>query len=543
MPDQTIIPVKRALLSVSDKNGLLPLAQALAKMGVDLISTGGTAKALQDAGIKVTPIQDVTGHPEIMDGRVKTLHPRIHGGLLGVRDNKAHVQQMKENDITAIDLVVVNLYPFQQTVAKPGVSLEEAIENIDIGGPAMLRSSAKNHRFVTVVVDPADYAPVLEEIQKNGGTSLETRKRLAVKVFSLTADYDSAISTYLSEKLLNKKVLRLRYTDGQTMRYGENPHQQAVFYKSGIQEACLANAEQLAGKEISFNNIVDGDAALEAVKELEGEIGVAIIKHMNPCGYATGATAAEALEAAWAGDPVSAYGGVVATSAPVDLGFAQKLKGRFVEIIIAPDFSREAVEFLVNKNKDTRLLRLTQPLGRREEKISLKHVVGGLLVQDRDLLLWQDWKTVTEAQFPDNKKKLAEFTWKACKHTKSNAIVLGREYKPGFFSVLGMGAGQPNRVDSVRKLAATKAADNIALLHKESGSGEALDAFTRKIMAETVLASDAFFPFADSIEVAHGLNIFYIVQPSGSKKDSEVIAACNQHKIAMVFTGTRHFRH
>jgi phosphoribosylaminoimidazolecarboxamide formyltransferase/IMP cyclohydrolase len=542
MPN-AIIPVKRALISVSDKIGLLPFVQALAKMGVEIISTGGTAKTLQDAGLKVTPIHEVTGHPEIMDGRVKTLHPRIHGGLLAVRDNASHVEQMKANSITPIDLVVVNLYPFQQTVAKSNVAFEDAIENIDIGGPSLLRSSAKNHRYVTVVMDPADYAPVLQEIQTGGGTSLETRQRLAVKAFSLTADYDSAISTYLSEKLLNEKVLRLKYTGGQAMRYGENPHQQAVFYKSGIKESCLANAEQLAGKEISFNNIVDGDAALEAVKELDGEIGVAIVKHMNPCGYATGATAGEALEAAWSGDPVSAFGGVIATSSPVDLGFAQRLKGRFVEIIIAPDFSREAMEFLVNKNKDTRLLKLSQPRGYKEEKIALKHVVGGLLVQDRDSLLWQEWKTVTQAQFPEMKKKLAEFTWKACKHTKSNAIVLGREYKPGFFQVLGMGAGQPNRVDSIRKLAVTKAADNLALLHQESGNGEALDAFRKRIMSETVLASDAFFPFADSIEVTNEYNIRYIVQPSGSKKDQEVIAACDKFNIAMVFTGTRHFRH
>jgi phosphoribosylaminoimidazolecarboxamide formyltransferase/IMP cyclohydrolase len=533
-----VVKIKRALISVSDKAGIVELARILADAGVEILSTGGTARILAENHVKVKSVESHTGFPEIMDGRVKTLHPKIHGGLLAVRDNPVHVQQMAANEIVPIDLVVINLYPFKVTIEKPGVTVEEAIENIDIGGPAMIRSAAKNHAYVTVVVDPADYATIGLAVSTAGAITFDMRKYLAVKAFNHTADYDAAIDAYFSRQYLNEEVLRLNYRNGFELRYGENPHQSALFFKSKeCTEPCMGTAMQLHGKDLSYNNIVDGDAAIEAVKELAGTPAAAVVKHTNPCGYATGKTLADALEAAWSGDPISAYGSVIAVTQTVDLKTAQVLGGRFVEILIAPDFTEDGLRYLKEKSSQLRILKIGDLGRKKEERFVYKHVVGAMLKQDRDVVECEKWDTVTTAQFPDGKAPLAKFAWKACKHTKSNAIVLAQEYAPGVYRVVGMGAGQPNRVDSLRKLSVTKARENFAAEQK-APEGDFAGEFS-----ELVLASDAFFPFADTIEEARKAGIRYIVQPGGSKRDGEVIDACNKHGIAMVFTGTRHFRH
>jgi phosphoribosylaminoimidazolecarboxamide formyltransferase/IMP cyclohydrolase len=508
-------------------------------MGIEILSTGGTAQLLHKNNVPVKTVDSHTGFPEIMDGRVKTLHPKIYGGILAVRDSAAHTQHMQDNAIEYIDLVVVNLYPFRETVAKPGVSVEEAVENIDIGGPAMLRSSAKNHAWVTVVVDPADYSFVLEQIKTSGGVALEQRRLFALKAFRHTADYDAAIDTYFSRVYCNEEVLRTAYYNGVKLRYGENPHQSACFYKKlGITEPSMASAVQLHGKELSFNNIVDGDAALEAVKELADAPAVAIIKHMNPCGYATGATLSDALTAAWSGDPVSAYGSVIALTRPMDLAAAQVLGGRFVEIIIAPDFDADALEYLKAKSSMIRLLKVGTLGGPIQEKTVLKHVIGGILQQDRDCGDYERWDTVTKSQFPEDKVRLARFAWKACKHVKSNAIVLAYEYQPGSYKLVGMGAGQPNRVDSLRKLCIPRATENFIA---ETGINET--EALKVQFGNVVMSSDAFFPFSDNIDEANKAGIRYIVQPGGSKRDADVIDACDKYGISMVCTGMRHFRH
>ncbi|MDR0305641.1 MAG: bifunctional phosphoribosylaminoimidazolecarboxamide formyltransferase/IMP cyclohydrolase [Chitinispirillales bacterium] len=535
------VVIKRALISVSDKTGIIEFSKMLSEQGVEILSTGGTWKLLSQNGIPVTAVDSYTGHPEIMDGRVKTLHPRVHGGILGVRDKLEHVKAMERCGILPIDMVVVNLYPFEQTVAG-GASISEAIENIDIGGPAMVRSGAKNHAYVTVVIDPADYGVIVSEMADGGAVSFETRKRLAAKAFRHTADYDSMIDTYLSKTYLDEEVLRLRLEDGQTLRYGENPHQEAVFYKdTKITEASMASAAQLGGKELSYNNIVDGDAALEAVKELTDLPGAAIIKHTNPCGYATGKTLEEALSAAWSGDPVSAFGGVIAVNRVVDTGTAKVLAGRFVELLIAPGFDGDALEFLKQKSSALRILQVGNLAGRVKETFMLKHVTGGLLKQGRDNALFDKWDVVTKTRFPDTKQKLAAFAYKACKHVKSNAIILAQEYQEGLHRITGIGAGQPNRVDALRKLAVTKAADNLRNEYNEAGKSIPTSQFPE--FGEFVMASDAFFPFADTIEEANAYGIRFIVQPGGSKRDSEVIEACDKFGIAMVFTGMRHFKH
>ncbi len=525
-------------VSVSDKSGIVDLAAILAGAGVEILSTGGTARLLAENNIPVKPVEAHTGFPEMMDGRVKTLHPKIHGGLLAVRDNPTHLEQMAANGIVPIDLVVINLYPFKVTIEKPGVTVEEAIENIDIGGPAMIRSAAKNHAYVTVVVDPADYATIGQAIQVAGSITFDMRKYLAVKAFNHTADYDAAIDAYFSRQYLSEEVLRLNYRGGVELRYGENPHQSAMFFKSkDCSEPCMGTAMQLHGKELSYNNIVDGDAAIEAVKELAGVPGAAVIKHTNPCGFATGATLAQALGAAWSGDPVSAYGSVIAVTETVDAQTAQVLAGRFVEILIAPDFTEDGLRFLKEKSAQIRILKVGDLGRKKEERFVYKHVVGAMLRQDRDVVECERWDTVTREQFPAGKAPLARFTWKACKHTKSNAIVLGQEYAPGVYRVVGMGAGQPNRIDSLKKLCVTKAKENFASEGKDEK-----DNFEREFSG-LVLASDAFFPFADTVDEAHKAGIRYIVQPGGSKRDNDVIDTCNKYGIAMVFTGTRHFRH
>jgi len=538
---------KTALISVSDKRGLLPFAQGLHKLGWRILSTGGTLKFLVDNGVPATQVSDHTGSPEILDGRVKTLHPRIHGGILARRSDADHVKQLGEHQIDPIDLVVVNLYPFRETVAKEGVLLEDAIENIDIGGPSMLRSSAKNHADVTVVCNPDDYAAVLAELESKGETSLETRRRLAVTAFRHTADYDSAIDAYLSKALLGESVLRLGFQPGSTLRYGENDHQKASFYPefpgASGGEKNLGSAKQLHGKELSYNNLVDADAALEAVRDLQGDIAVSIIKHMNPCGYATGKTLAEAFEAAWQGDPVSAFGSVIAVTRKVDLATAELLKGRFVELLIAPGFEPDALDYLQKKSKDLRLLDLGEMAPPAPRKV-YKHILGGMLEQDRDVQLSRKWESPTKAQLPENLKPLAEFTWKACKHVKSNAIVLGYEYAPGQYTLVGMGPGQPNRIDSNLLLAQPRARENLGRMAKEKGlEGAAAEAFVTEAMGRCVMASDAFFPFDDNVKAAAQGGIKYIVQPGGSLRDPEVIATADQLGIAMVFTGNRHFRH
>jgi phosphoribosylaminoimidazolecarboxamide formyltransferase/IMP cyclohydrolase len=541
--------IQRALISVSDKAGVEAFARGLAELGIEILSTGGTARALSAAGLAVRDVSDFTGFPEMLDGRVKTLHPKVHAGLLYLRGNPAHEATMKEHGLGAIDLVCVNLYPFERTVAKPDVGFEEAIENIDIGGPTMLRSAAKNHAFVTVVCDPGDYDELLQELRANGGsTTPELRLRLAQKVFARQSGYDAAIARYLAGRLPTvpePAAFSLVCTGGERLRYGENPHQEAFFFKDPFPpEACIAHAAVLHGKEMSYNNYLDGDAALEAVRELAGRPAVAIVKHTNPCGYATGQTLAEAFEAAWSGDPVSAFGSVIAVTSPVDEPTAALLQGRFVEVLIAPDYEPEALELLRNKSRNLRILKLHAPLARASKAPCVRQVNGGLLVQDRDTETSSQWMVPTEAGFPEEKRALAEFGVVACKHVKSNAIVIVREHRPGRYMLLGMGAGQPNRVDALRKLAVPRADENILALFKSSGEyGKTPRDFRDEVIAQCVLVSDAFFPFPDTVEAAAEAGIRYIVQPGGSKKDEEVVAACDLYGIAMAFTGMRHFRH
>jgi phosphoribosylaminoimidazolecarboxamide formyltransferase/IMP cyclohydrolase len=540
--------IQRALLSVSDKTGLVEFARELASLGIELLSTGGTAKALAAAGVPVRDVSDFTGFPEMLDGRVKTLHPRVHAGVLHLRENPEHLATMQEHGLDPIDLVCVNLYPFEQTVAKENVTFEESIENIDIGGPTMLRAAAKNHAYVTVITDPSDYAGVIAEIKAHdGNTTLATRLALAQKVYARQARYDAAIAGYLSghvgANVSSPFVLALPV--GESLRYGENPHQSAVFYRDPRPvEACIGWAEILHGKEMSYNNYLDADAALEAARELADAPGVAIVKHSNPCGFATGQDLPRAFDAAWAGDPVSAFGSVIAVTRPIDLVTAQLFANRFIEVIVAPDYAPDALDFLRAKSKNLRVLKLHQPLEAGKPAPSIRQINGGLLVQDRDLALAGSWASHTSTPFPEEKHALAEFGIKVCKHVKSNAIVIVREYEPGCFMLLGMGAGQPNRVDSLRKLAVPRAEENIARMSEQNAAyGTSPSAFRDRIMGECVLVSDAFFPFPDNIEAAAQAGIRLIIQPGGSKKDEDVIAACDQYGIAMAFTGMRHFRH
>lgn len=508
--------IQRALISVSDKTGLVDFARGLAALHVEILSTGGTAAALRDAGIAVTDVSTFTGHPEILEGRVKTLHPRIHGGILQRRNHPADMEACRNLDLPPIDLVCVNLYPFTE---------RPCIENIDIGGPAMLRSAAKNHLDVIVLCHPNDYAPVLESLRADGDIPNETRHALAHKVFAHTSTYDAAIATWLDEDTPQEVPLR----------YGENPHQRASFRPAPPPqpEATLATARILHGKDMSYNNYVDGDAALETARELFEVPAAVIIKHTNPCGAATGETLSDALTAAWEGDVVSAFGSVIALTRPVDLTTAQLLKGRFVEAVIAPGFEADALEFLKAKSKDIRLISLDRPLAAPLPRQVIRQINGGMLTQDADIGAPEDWSVVTKAPFPDTLRPLADYGIRVCAHLKSNAILLAWEYAPGSYSILGMGAGQPNRVDAMRKLALEKARENIARRDLD------LDA----VLAQTVLISDAFFPFADNIEAAAEFGIRYIVEPAGSKRDADCIEACDVHGIAMAFTGCRHFLH
>lgn len=525
MEEEGMAKIKRAIISVSDKSGVISFAKALAQMGVEILSTGGTAKLLREQGLSVKEISDYTGFPEIMDGRVKTLHPKVHGGLLGQRSKPEHVEKMREHGILPIDLVAVNLYPFEATVAKEDCSLEEAIENIDIGGPTMLRSAAKNYPDVTVLVDPSDYDSVLSELREKGEVSLETNFRLAKKVFQHTARYDGAISNYLGQIEQGKRTVAFPETftfqvkKAQDLRYGENPHQKGAFYREYLlTEPSVSNAVQLQGKELSYNNILDLDSAYETVKEFE-ETAVVIIKHNNPCGVATSfRSLVDAYRKARDCDPVSAFGGIVGFNRSVDPETAQEMRDIFLEAIIAPGFDPGALEILRAK-KDLRILQ-TPPLTSftHQKGFDLRKVVGGLLLQDRDLgrVPMDQWKVVTKRKPTDEEKKAMAFGWKVAKHVKSNAIVLVREDR-----TVGIGAGQMSRVDSTR-LAVMKA--------RTSTKG-------------TVLASDAMFPFRDGVDTAAEAGAAAIIQPGGSIRDDEVIAAADEYDIAMVFTGMRHFRH
>jgi len=536
--------IQRALISVYDKTGVVEFARGLAEMGVEILSTGGTARALREAGVKIMEVSDFTGFPEMLDGRVKTLHPAIHAGILFRRDDPQHVAALEREGLKAVDLVCVNLYPFEETIARPGTTLDEAVEQIDIGGPTLIRAAAKNHRFVTVVIDPEDYPAVLEEIRRQGDTTEATRRRLARKVFVRMARYDAAIARYLCEQEgAEDAFLAVFGENGRRLRYGENPHQKGFLYaREDVVYPGLPDAEQLHGKEMSYNNYLDGDAALAAVSELLPEPAVAIIKHGNPCGYATGDTVAQALAAAWDGDPVSAFGSVIATTQTFDGEAARFLQDKFVELVIAPDFTAEALSIL-RKKANLRLLQLPAPPERAVGGWEIRGIAGGLLVQSRDTELTAQWMVPTEQVFPDLKRPLAEFGIRACKHVKSNAIVIVHEYQPGRYMLLGMGAGQPNRVDAVRKLALSRARENIERLYRSDAYGASPQEFANRIMREAVLVSDAFFPFADSIEHAAEAGIRYVVQPGGSRRDEEVIAACDRFGIAMAFTGMRHFLH
>ena len=507
--------MKRALISVSNKEGVVDFARGLEKLGYEIISTGGTFSSLQEAGVKVKQVADITGFPEILDGRVKTLHPGIHGGILARRELPQHMQQLEQNQITPIDIVAVNLYPFRETINKPGVSLEEAIENIDIGGPSMVRSAAKNHRDVVIIVKPEHYRLVLDELEQDGEVSPETRLKLALEAFSHTATYDSMIAGYLSR--LNNSFFNDNFIlAGEKMyelRYGENPHQKACFYHDVNPGQGLPDAEVLNGKELSYNNIIDTEAAWELIKEFE-EPACVIIKHTNPCGTAVADTLEKAFIRAFAADPVSAFGGIIAFNRMVDLATARKAVEPFMEVIIAPAYEDEALECLRAK-KNLRLLRL--PIEKNQELL-LKTVSGGFVIQEKDFeeMDFDKLQVVTEVKpTPEQLKELA-FAWKIVKHVKSNAIVVAKD---GIS--LGVGAGQMNRVGSAA----------IALEH----AGEKCRG--------AVMASDAFFPFKDTVEMAARYGITAIIQPGGSIRDEESIDECNRHRIAMVFTGVRHFKH
>jgi len=546
----TLRAIRRALISVSDKTGVVEMAQALSGFRVELISTGHTRKALVEAGLAVRDIADVTGFPEMLGGRVKTLHPKIHGGILAMRDKKDHMETLKAHDIGAIDLVVCNLYPFRATVARPGSPHEEIIENIDIGGPSMIRAAAKNYQDVAVVTDPGQYAAIVAEMHaREGQLSLATREQLAAEAFSLTAGYDSAVSAYFVQRLekeggaqnpfLNRWLgsgfyykgdalpsnLSLYVERRMALRYGENPHQKAAFYiEPGLQRPCLATAESLHGKELSFNNLLDLDSALNLAREFKEHAAV-VIKHNNPCGAAIGLTLEEAFRKAYEGDPLSAYGGVLAFNREVDEATAYQITEpkRFIECIIAPEFSDAALDLITTRptwKKSVRLLRtgeLTEDPA-RSHALDFRCVDGGFLVQGRDRIDndFADIKIVTKRKPTDAEMEDLRFAWAVCRHVKSNAIVLAKDGM-----AVGVGAGQMSRVDSVH-LSVRKAGD------RSRGS---------------VLASDAFFPFRDNIDEAAKAGVKAIVQPGGSMRDQDSIDACDEHGMAMVLTGVRHFRH
>lgn len=513
--------VKRALISVSDKTGIVDFAKELVNLGAEIISTGGTAKALSDAGLKVTNISDVTGFPECLDGRVKTLHPKVHGGILAMRENPSHMKQIEELGIDTIDLVAINLYPFKETISKPNVELHEAIENIDIGGPTMIRAAAKNYQDVAVIVDPSDYANVLEQIKANGDVDKKTKFKLAYKVFEHTSSYDTLIAKYLREQIgeeLFPQVLSVTYEKVQDMRYGENPHQKAVFYKEmGNIEGTLPASEQLHGKELSYNNINDANGAIELLKEFD-EPTVVAVKHTNPCGVATGADIYEAYIKAYESDPVSIFGGIIAANREIDEKTALEINKIFVEIVIAPSFTTEALNILTQK-KNIRLLKLDTISNKvAPNTFDMKKVMGGLLVQEYNSSLFNeaDLKVVTDVAPTEEQMKDLIFAMKVVKHAKSNGIALAKNCQ-----TIGVGPGQTNRIVPTK----------VAI---EYGGDRTVGA---------VMASDAYFPFPDCVEEAVKAGIKAIIQPGGSINDQKSIDVCNKYGIAMVVTGMRHFKH
>jgi phosphoribosylaminoimidazolecarboxamide formyltransferase/IMP cyclohydrolase len=521
--------IKRALISVSNKEGIVEFAEGLKDFGVEIISTGGTGRMLKENDIEATDIDEVTDFPEMMDGRVKTLHPAVHGGILAVRDNEQHLKEIAAQNIEPIDLVICNLYPFAETIAKDDVTLEEAIENIDIGGPTMIRSAAKNNNDVAVVVDPADYDQLLAEMKVgNGGLTKTQKLKLAYKAFHHTAEYDQRIQKYLGEIVFDDEKEKMpetmldRYDKREDLRYGENPHQKAAFYLEEEQnEPSISTAEQLHGKGMSYNNINDTDGALELVKEFEAKPTAAVIKHANPCGMATADNLKEAFVNAHAGDPLSAFGSIVAANRKIDAATAVEIadQDKFIEVVIAPDYEPEALKILKERSEKMRILK-TGELSINKDKpgYSMKKVTGGLLVQDRDLAQTtaEELEVVTEKAPTEKQIEDLLFSWKVVKHVKSNAIVMAKDEM-----VVGVGAGQMSRVDSM--IIAGRKAEG----RQEGG----------------VVASDAFFPFPDAVEKAAELGVKAIIQPGGSIRDDQVIETCNKLGIAMVFTGKRHFRH
>ncbi|MDH5257108.1 MAG: bifunctional phosphoribosylaminoimidazolecarboxamide formyltransferase/IMP cyclohydrolase [Gammaproteobacteria bacterium] len=521
-----MVKIKRALISVSDKQGILEFAKFLESQSVEILSTGGTARLLMDNNVKVTEVSQYTGYPEMMDGRVKTLHPKVHGGILGRRGIDDQI--MTDNDISEIDLVVVNLYPFAATIAKPDCTLPDAIENIDIGGPTMVRSAAKNNASVAIVVNASDYQPVIDEMSKaNGALSQETRFSLAVKAFEHTAAYDGAIANYLGainldgEKREFPNTFNQQFVKSQDLRYGENPHQSAAFYvEKELADASVSSSKQIQGKELSFNNIADTDAALECVKQFD-EPACVIVKHANPCGVAISETIGQAYELAFATDPTSAFGGIIAFNRELDAATAKSIVDKqFVEVIIAPSIASDAIDIVAEK-KNVRLLECGQWKDQNPSGLDFKRVNGGLLVQDRDngVITESDLKIVTERKPTAQELKDLLFAWKVGKFVKSNAIIYTKNGQ-----TIGVGAGQMSRVYSA-KIAGIKAEDE------------------NLVVKGSVMASDAFFPFRDGLDAAGEVGITAVIQPGGSMRDQEVIDAANEHGIAMVFTGMRHFRH
>src|SRR5262245_28885905 len=520
----TLRKIARALLSTHDKTGLVEFARGLSALGVELISTGGTRKALAEDGLSVREVSEVTGFPEMLDGRVKPLHPKIQAGLLSIRENPLHQEAMQEHDLGYIDLLVVNLYPFEQTVARSDARDEEIIENIDVGGPAMIRAAAKNFHDVTVVTDPAEYDLLLAELREQGGTTSETRERLAAAAFARTAAYDAAIASYFASRQADPlpAALNLSFRRRQVLRYGENPHQRAAWYvEPQSRHACVATADVLSGKELSYNNLLDLDSALNLVREFSAPAAV-VLKHNNPCGAAIGERLDQTFERAYEGDPLSAFGGILGFNREVDEATAMRITepGRFIECIIAPEYTAKARDILTTRPKwggNVRLLR-TGPVSVGTSPHDYRRIDGGLLVQDRDTAAdeFAAARILTQREPSPAERADLDFAWKVCKHVKSNAIVLAKGGQ-----VVGVGAGQMSRVDSVH-LAARKAGE------RAKGS---------------VLASDAFFPFPDNVHEEAKVGVTAIVQPGGSVKDKDSIAACDEHGIAMLFTGVRHFRH
>jgi len=511
--------MKRALISVSDKTGIVSFAKKLIEMDVEILSTGGTAKRLRDSGLKVTDVSEVTEFPECLDGRVKTLHPKIHGGILARRDMESHMSQLSELGIETIDFVIINLYPFKETIEKDNVSLADAIENIDIGGPTMLRSAAKNYQDVTVIVDPTDYDVVIDSLKTTGDVSLDKKYDLALKVFKHTAEYDTLIATYLRERTDDKypETLTLAYEKVQDLRYGENPHQTAAFYREVKKTSgTLADAVQLHGKELSFNNINDANGALDLLKEFT-EPTIVAVKHTNPCGVGSGIDLYDAYTKAYECDPQSIFGGIIAANREVDVKTAEEINKIFIEIVIAPSYSEAALEILMKK-KNIRLMTLDGILDSYDQHaVDIKKVSGGILVQDINRELnTGDLEVVTERIPTENEMKALEFAWKVCKHTKSNGIVLSNKDQ-----TLSIGPGQVSRIWALNNAIRNSFMD----------------------LSNSVMASDAFFPFEDCVKTAAEAGVKAIIQPGGSKNDAASIEMANQYGIAMVFTGMRHFKH